>query len=107
MLHVDEDSPRGPIIPPEYPDAARDCAGQRAVGGAIPAISTAWLGKDNNYWKAQFLVELSHDCIRTLLGCYQGAAAAVHGPNYARLRDVKAKYDPANFFHTNLNITPP
>jgi hypothetical protein len=34
------------------------------------------------------------------------AAASVFGPNYARLREVKAKYDPDNFFHMNVNIQP-
>jgi len=29
-----------------------------------------------------------------------------YGPNIARLRQIKAKYDPANFFHVNQNIKP-
>ena len=33
-------------------------------------------------------------------------AAVVYGSNYARLRDLKTKYDPENFFHTNVNILP-
>jgi FAD/FMN-containing dehydrogenase len=33
-------------------------------------------------------------------------AAVAYGPNYGRLRDIKAKYDPDNFFHTNVNIKP-
>ena len=33
-------------------------------------------------------------------------AAVAYGPNYARLRDVKAKYDPDNLFHVNVNIKP-
>jgi hypothetical protein len=33
-------------------------------------------------------------------------AADVYGPNYARLRQLKTKYDPDNFFHTNVNIRP-
>ena len=33
-------------------------------------------------------------------------AAVVYGPNYARLRDLKTKYDPDNFFQTNVNIRP-
>jgi FAD/FMN-containing dehydrogenase len=34
------------------------------------------------------------------------AAAIVYGPNYARLRQLKAQYDPDNFFHHNVNIRP-
>jgi FAD/FMN-containing dehydrogenase len=32
--------------------------------------------------------------------------AAAYGPNYRRLQEVKAKYDPTNFFHINQNIQP-
>jgi FAD/FMN-containing dehydrogenase len=32
--------------------------------------------------------------------------AAAYGPNYRRLRELKAKYDPENFFHANVNIRP-
>jgi len=33
-------------------------------------------------------------------------AAVAYGANYARLRDLKAKYDPDNFFRGNVNIRP-
>jgi FAD/FMN-containing dehydrogenase len=33
-------------------------------------------------------------------------AAEAYGPNYARLRQMKTKFDPANFFHMNQNIRP-
>jgi FAD/FMN-containing dehydrogenase len=33
-------------------------------------------------------------------------AAVAYGPNYGRLRELKTKYDPDNFFHTNVNIRP-
>ena len=32
--------------------------------------------------------------------------AAAYGPNYRRLRELKTKYDPSNFFHMNQNIRP-
>jgi FAD/FMN-containing dehydrogenase len=34
------------------------------------------------------------------------AAAAAYGPNLPRLRAIKAKYDPDNFFRHNVNILP-
>jgi FAD/FMN-containing dehydrogenase len=33
-------------------------------------------------------------------------AAVVYGPNYARLRELKSRYDPDNVFHVNVNIQP-
>jgi FAD/FMN-containing dehydrogenase len=34
------------------------------------------------------------------------AIAAAYGPNHRRLQQLKAKYDPENFFHMNQNIRP-
>ena len=34
------------------------------------------------------------------------ALAAAYGPNYPRLRQIKKKYDPGNWFHLNQNIPP-
>ena len=33
-------------------------------------------------------------------------AMVAYGPNLARLRQIKSKYDPENFFHHNVNILP-
>jgi FAD/FMN-containing dehydrogenase len=32
--------------------------------------------------------------------------STIYDSNYERLTQIKAKYDPANFFRTNQNITP-
>ncbi len=34
------------------------------------------------------------------------ALAAAYGQNYARLKEIKSRYDPENFFHMNQNIAP-
>ena len=36
----------------------------------------------------------------------QGELASAYGTNLARLRKVKARYDPGNLFHRNQNILP-
>jgi FAD/FMN-containing dehydrogenase len=33
-------------------------------------------------------------------------AAVAYGPNYARLRELKTKFDPDNVFHVNVNVKP-
>ncbi|HKA43681.1 MAG TPA: BBE domain-containing protein, partial [Burkholderiales bacterium] len=34
------------------------------------------------------------------------ALVAAYGPNVRRLQSVKAKYDPQNVFHLNVNVPP-
>ena len=36
----------------------------------------------------------------------QDGAASAYGPNQARLKEIKRKYDPDNLFHLNQNISP-
>jgi hypothetical protein len=48
--------------------------------------------------EARYMNYLDHD------DASQGAAA--YGVNYPRLQQIKAKYDPDNFFRQNLNIRP-
>jgi FAD/FMN-containing dehydrogenase len=46
---------------------------------------------------ARYMNYLAHD---------ESDARGVYGPNYPRLQELKRKYDPDNFFHTNVNIPP-
>jgi hypothetical protein len=59
----------------------------------------------------------TYDALRPHLGSFRyvnyleddeptDAAAVVYGANYARLRELKKKYDPDNFFHVNVNVRP-
>jgi len=70
-------------------DSARQIAWVRDTYAAMKPFMTA--GRYVNY--------LSDDEMG------DGASAAF-GPNQARLREIKRKYDPANVFHLNQNIAP-
>ena len=51
-----------------------------------------------------------HSChpryVNYLEGDAPNADAVVYGPNLARLKALKTKYDPDNFFRHNVNILP-
>jgi FAD/FMN-containing dehydrogenase len=51
--------------------------------------------------RQRYLNYISHDDIG------ESMLVSVYGPNLTRLRQVKAKYDPENIFHVNVNIAPP
>jgi hypothetical protein len=44
--------------------------------------------------------------VNYLEGDAPDAATVAYGPNLARLREIKTKYDPENFFRHNVNILP-
>ncbi len=88
--------------------AFRDARWSMVIAGVDPDPAnvhriSAWA---RDYWQAlhphsaggayiNFMMEEGADRIR-----------ATYGDNYPRLRQVKAKYDPDNFFHVNQNIPP-
>jgi FAD/FMN-containing dehydrogenase len=51
-----------------------------------------------HFGKTRYLNYLEEDAAET--------AAAIYGPNYNRLREIKRKYDPENVFKANVNIAP-
>jgi FAD/FMN-containing dehydrogenase len=79
-------------------------------------VVSEWLNPDDNAQNIAWARE-SYDVLRpcftpgryvNYLGDDDGedAVAAAYGPNYQRLRTLKAKYDPTNLFHLNQNIRP-
>ena len=96
------------------PVAATACP-MRVTGFNVVIISQ-WLderdtergiqwAKDTHAALRPFLAPLRY--VNYLEGDVEGdAAAVVYGPNYERLRALKAKYDPDNFFRQNVNIRP-
>jgi FAD/FMN-containing dehydrogenase len=86
----------------------RDVRWSMVIAGVDPAPAnreriTKWA---RDYWQAvhphsagaayvNFMMEEGADRIR-----------ATYGANHARLRAIKAQYDPDNFFHVNQNIPP-
>ena len=79
-------------------------------------VVSEWLNPDDNARNIAWARE-SYDVMRpcfapgryvNYLGDDDGedAVAAAYGPNYQRLRMLKAKYDPTNLFHLNQNIRP-
>lgn len=58
-----------------------------------------------NYWEALHPHSLrGGSYINFMMEEGQERIEATYGENYKRLQQVKAKYDPENFFHVNQNI---
>jgi FAD/FMN-containing dehydrogenase len=59
-----------------------------------------------SYWEALHPYSAGGAYVNFMMEEGVGRVQATYGPNYERLRIIKAKYDPHNFFHVNQNITP-
>jgi FAD/FMN-containing dehydrogenase len=59
-----------------------------------------------DYWQALHPHSAGGSYINFMMEEGQERIQATYGGNYERLRKVKAKYDPDNFFHVNQNIEP-
>jgi FAD/FMN-containing dehydrogenase len=58
------------------------------------------------YWEALHPHSAGAAYINFMMEEGQDRIRATYGPNYERLQQVKAKYDPGNLFHVNQNVTP-
>jgi hypothetical protein len=59
-----------------------------------------------NYWQALHPHSAGGSYINFMMEEGPERIQATYGDNYARLQEVKASYDPNNFFHVNQNIEP-
>jgi FAD/FMN-containing dehydrogenase len=64
---------------------------------------TQW-AKD--YWKALHPYSTGGAYVNFMMEEGEDRIKATYGDNYEKLRKIKAKYDPDNFFHVNQNIKP-
>lgn len=59
-----------------------------------------------DYWEAVHPHSAGASYINFMMEEGQDRIRATYGGNYERLQEIKAKYDPENFFHVNQNIEP-
>jgi FAD/FMN-containing dehydrogenase len=77
----------------QWLDAADDAVGRKWCGDA-------YRGLEREFGRQRYMNYMNDDDTGDAM------LSAVYGPNLARLREIKAKYDPENVFHINVNITP-
>jgi hypothetical protein len=96
---------------PDKEDTAwekRDATWSMVIAGIDPDPSnsdkiTNW-AKD--YWEALHPHNMGGAYVNFLMEEGVDRIQATYGDNFEKLRNIKAKYDPDNFFHINQNIKP-
>jgi len=86
----------------------RDARWSMVIVGVDPDPKKAKIIKRwaREYWEALKPHTLGGSYINFMMDEGVERVKASYGDNYKRLQNVKAKYDPENFFHVNQNITP-
>ena len=97
------------VRPDETAFAYRDVSFACVIAGIWPdpadnEANTKWA---RDYWSAIHPYSGTDGGYVNFMGTDdQDRAPANYGSNYARLSEIKAKYDPDNLFHLNQNIAP-
>jgi FAD/FMN-containing dehydrogenase len=89
--------------------AYRDVAFSQVIVGVDPdpANAAAIQSWTVAYWEATHPFAAGGGYVNFMMDDEgQDRVRATYGPNYARLAQVKAVYDPSNLFHVNQNIRP-
>ncbi|OBI97027.1 FAD-binding oxidoreductase [Mycobacterium asiaticum] len=88
--------------------AHRDVTFSQVIAGVDPDPANAetlrsWSG---DYWNATHPYSAGAAYVNFMMDEGQDRVRASYGPNYTRLSEIKAEYDPQNVFHINQNIRP-
>lgn len=88
--------------------AYRDVNFSQVIAGVDPDPANAELVKRwaVDYWDAIHPYSAGGAYVNFMMDEGQDRVRATYGPNYQRLSEIKAQYDPANVFHINQNIRP-
>jgi FAD/FMN-containing dehydrogenase len=89
--------------------SARDARWSMVIAAidADPKQADALKAWGRAYWEAVHPYNMDGAYVNFMMDDEKdGRVQATYGPNYQRLRDVKKKYDPTNFFRVNQNIAP-
>ena len=86
----------------------RDATWGEVIVGVDPDPSNAEQVKDwcVNYWEAVHPYSAGGAYVNMMMDEGQERVRAAYRENYARLSEIKARYDPTNLFHINQNIRP-
>lgn len=93
----------------DTPWSYRDAVWSEVIVGVDPDAAnkdriTAWA---RNYWEALHPYGAGGAYVNFMMeGEGEDRIRATYRSNYERLAQIKAKYDPSNFFHVNQNIRP-
>jgi FAD/FMN-containing dehydrogenase len=86
----------------------RDATWSRVIVGVDedPASAGRIRRWATEYWDALHPYSAGGGYVNFMMEEGSDRVQAAYGDNYARLRRIKARYDPENFFHVNQNIEP-
>jgi hypothetical protein len=92
----------------DTPWAYRDATFSQVIAGVDPDPANAEALKSwtAEYWNATHPYSAGGAYVNFMMDEGQERVRATYGPNYQRLSEIKAQYDPANVFHINQNIVP-
>ncbi|OBH90013.1 FAD-binding oxidoreductase [Mycobacterium sp. E2989] len=88
--------------------AYRDVTYSQVIAGVDPHPANAGALKrwTREYWEAIHPHSAGGAYVNFMMDEGQDRVRATYGPNYQRLSEIKAQYDPDNVFHINQNILP-